>query len=298
MEHDDREIEQLLETTDWESESDPVREQATLARLVGRLDQRRHRMRMVARISCAFAIVMLVIVTGTTWYHWTQPMAAAVQETQSLPLSTARLIEQVSTQTPDTWHALLARATARDPRGLLVSARTVPGTDLLLAELRGGTGYVLLLPGQGVVGIVAAASDSAKITEGFTAVTSSDAPGITAQDLAEARTVASQDTTVARIGSPDNDGLQVASVYQARTPYENDLHQKLYSPFILTTPNGYIRMRRVVAVPLKPQQEGQTLLTALIDIDAHRVVGIVDRADISGVILTDDPGPQVVLSEP
>ncbi|MGB9667016.1 MAG: hypothetical protein ACPL2N_06865 [Candidatus Cryosericum sp.] len=298
MEHDDREIEQLLETTDWESTSDPVREQATLARLVGRLDQRRHRMRMVARISCAFAIVMLVIVTGTTWYHWTQPMAVAVQETQSLPLSAARLIEQVSTQTPDTWHALLAKATARDPRGLFVSARTVTGTDLLRAELRGGTGYVLLLPGQGVVGIVAAACDSAKITEGFTAVTSSDAPGVTAQDLAEARTVASQDTTVARIGSPESDGLQVASVYQATTPYKNNKHAMQYDPFIFSTPRGYVRVRRVVAVPLKPQQEGQTLLTALVDFDAHRVVGIVDTMHVAGVLLTEDAGPQVVFLEP
>lgn len=296
MKRDDRDIEKLLETTDWEPEPDPVREQATLARLVGRLDRRRHRMRLVARISCACTIVMLVMVIGTTWYHWTQPMAVAVQETQSLPLSTARLIEQAPTQTPDTWHALFAKATARDPRGLLVSARTVPRTDLLRAELYGSTGYVLLLPGQGVIGIVAVASDSAKITEGFTAVTSSDAPGITAQDLAAARSVASKDTAVARVGSPNSDGLQIASVYQPTTPYKNDNHAVPYDPFVLSTPSGYVRMRRIVAVTLKPQQENQTLLTALVDIDAHRVVGIVDTTHIAGILLTDDPGPQVVLT--
>jgi hypothetical protein len=255
-------------------------------------------MRLVARISCAFAIVMLVIVTGATWYRWTRPMAVAVQETQSLPLSTGRLIQPASTETPDTWHAVLARATARDPRGLLTSVRTLPGTDLLRAELCGGAGYVLLLPGQGVVGIVAAASDSVKITEGFTAVTSSDAPDITTQDLAAARSIASNDTAVARVGSPHSDGLQIASVYQPTTPYKNDNHAVLYDPFVFSTPYGYVRMRRIVAVTLKPQREGQTLLTALVDIDAHRVVGIVDMTDVAGVLLTEDAGPQVVLSEP
>ncbi len=223
-------------------------------------------------------------------------MAVAVQETQSLPLSATRLIKPASTETPETWHALLARATARDPRGLLTSVHTVPGTDVLRAELWGGTGYLLLLPGRGVVGIVAAAPDSANITKGFTAVTSSDAPGITAQDLAAARSVASNDTTVARVGSPGNDALQVASVYQPTTPYKEDYHMTPYDPFVLSTPNGYVRMRRIVAMTLKPQQKNQTLLTALIDIDAHRVVGIVDTTGISGVILTDDPGPQVALA--
>ncbi|MHB8071097.1 MAG: hypothetical protein ACYDHF_03975 [Candidatus Cryosericum sp.] len=296
MERDDRDIEKLLETTDWEPEPNPVREQTSLARLVGRLDRRRHRMRMVGQVSCACVIVMLVMVTGATWYRWTRPMAVAVQETQSLPLSAARLIQPASTETPDTWQTLLARATAQDPRGLLASVRTVPGTDLLRAELRSGTGYVLLLPGQGVIGIVAAASDSAKITEGFTAVTSSDAPGITTQDLAAARSAASNDSAVARVGSPDNDVLQVASVYQPTTPYKNDNHAVPYDPFVLSTPDGYVRMRRIVAVLLKPQQENQTLLTALVDIDAHRVVGIVDTTHIAGILLTDDPGPQLVLA--
>jgi hypothetical protein len=296
VERDDRDIEKLLETTDWEPEPDPVREQATLARLVGRLDRRRHRMRMVARTSCAFAIVMLIIVTGTIWYRWTQPMAIAVQETQSLPLSAARLIQPASPQTPDTWHALLAKAMAQDPRGLLVSVRSVPGTDLLRAELSDGAGYVLVLPGQGVVGIVAAVSDSARIAEGFTAVTSSDAPGVTAQDLTAAESIASNNTAVACVGSPADSALQVASVYQLTMPYKNDNHAVPYDPFVLSTPNGYVRMQRIVAVTLKPQRENQTLLTALVDIDAHRVVGIVDTTDISGIILTDEPGPQVVLA--
>lgn len=298
MERDDRDIEQLLETTDWEPEPDPVREQASLARLVGRLDRRRHRMRMVARTSCAFAVVMLVMTTGMIWYRWTRPMAVAVQETQSLPLSAARLIQPASTETPETWHALLARATARDPRGLLTSVHTVPGTDVLRAELCGGTGYILLLPGQGVVGIVAAASDSAKITEGFTAVTSGDAPGITGQDLAAARSIASYDAVIAHLGSPADGALQVANVYQLATPYKEDYHATPYDPFDLYVDSSYVRMRRIVAVPLKPQRENQTLLIALVDIDAHRVVGIVDTTHVAGVLLTEDAGPQVVLSEP
>jgi len=298
VERDDRDIERLLETIDWEPEPDPVRQQATLARLVSRLDRRRHTMRVVARTSIAVCIAAIVITTGMTWYRWTQPMVVAVQETQSLPLSAARLIQPASTETPDTWHALLARAMARDPRGLLTSVRTVPGTDVLRAELCGGTGYVLLLPGQGVVGVVAGASESAKITEGFTAVTSSDAPGITAQDIAAARSVASNDTAVARVGSPNSDGLQIASVYQPTTPYKEDYHMTPYDPFVLSTPSGYVRMRRIVAVTLKPQRENQTLLTALVDIDAHRVVGIVDTTHVAGVLLTEDAGPQVVLSEP
>ncbi|MFZ2413633.1 MAG: hypothetical protein WAW16_05375 [Candidatus Cryosericum sp.] len=298
MEHDDRDIEELLETMNWEPEPDAVREQATLARLVGRLYRRRHRIRILARASVALCIALIAVVGGTAWNHGTQPMALAVHETQSFPLSAARLITSASTETPKTWHALLARVTARDPRGLLVSVHIVPGTDLLRAELSDGAGYVLLLPGQGVVGIVAAASEAAKITQGFTAVTSSDVPGITAQDLAAARSIASYDAVVARVGSPDSDGLQIASVYQKTTPYKNDNHMKPYDPFLLSTPSGYVKMQRVVAVPLKPQRGDQTLLTALVDIDAHHVVGIVDMTNISGVVLTDDPGPQVVLSEP
>jgi hypothetical protein len=223
-------------------------------------------------------------------------MAVAVRETQSLPLSTVRLIQPASPQTPDTWHALLARATARDPRGLLTSVHTIPGTDLLRAKLSDGAGYVLVLPGVGVVGIVAPSPRSVQLTQGFTAVTPGDAPGVMAQDLAAAKAVVSNDTAVARVGSPDDGALQVASVYQPTTPYKDDNHMKPYDPFVLSTPNGYVRVRRIVAVPLKPQRKNQTLLTALVDIDAHHVVGIVDTTDVSGLILTDDPGPQVILT--
>lgn len=296
MEHDDQDIEKLLETTDWEPKPDPVREQASFARIVALLDRRRRRMRMVARISCAFAVVILVIVTGTIWYRWTRPMVIAFQETQSLPMSVARLVHSTSAETPGIWHVLLAHVTARDPRGLLTSVRSVPGTDLLRAELSGSTGYVLLLPGRGVVGIAAAASESAKITQGFTAVMSGDAPGVTAQDLAAANSVVSNDTTVARVGSPSNDGLEIASVYQPTIPYKNDNHATSYDPFVFSTPSGYIRMRRIVAITLKPQQENQALLTALVDIDGHHVVGIVDTTHISGVILTENPGPQIALT--
>lgn len=298
MQRDDRDIEKLLEATDWEPESDPVREQASLVRLLDRLDRRRHTMRVVARTSIAVCIAAIMCTTGMTWYNWTQPMVVAVQETQSLPLSAARLVQSASTEVPETWYALLARATARDPRGLLINVRSVPGTDLLRAELSGGAGYVLLLPGQGVVGVVAPSSTSAQLVRGFATVTPGDAPGITVQDLAAAKVIASNDIAVADIGSPADDALQVASVYQLMTPYEHDQHMVPYDPFVLSTPSGYVRMRRIVAVTLKLQRENQTLLTALVDIDAHRVVGIVDTTHIAGILLTEDAGPQVVVSEP
>jgi len=295
VQRDDRDIERLLETTDWESEPDPVREQASLARLVSRLDQRRHRMRVVARTSIAVCITAIVCAAGMTWYRWTGPMVVAVQETRSLPLSAARLVQPTSTETPETWHALLARVTARDPRGLLTRVRTVPGTDLLRAELSGGAGYILLLPGQGVVGVVVPSSQSTRLVQGFTAITPGDAPGVTAQDLAAARSIVSHDVAVCRVGSPADDALQVASVYQLTTPYKENHHAAAYDPFVLFTDSGYVRMRRIVAVPLKPQQENQTPLTALVDIDAHRVVGITDTTHITGILLTEDAGPQVVL---
>lgn len=295
MQTDDRDIERLLETTDWEPEPEPVRAQASLARLLARLDQRRHTMRVVARTSVALCIALIAVIGGAAWYRWTQPMAVAVHETQSLPLSTARLIQPVSTKTPDTWHTLLAEVTARDPRGLLTSVHTVPGTDLLRAELSGGAGYVLLLPGRGVIGIVGPSSKSAQLAQGFTAITPGDAPGVTAHDIAAARSIASYDAAIAHLGSPADGALQVANVYQLATPYKEDYHAAPYDPFDLYVDSSYVRMRRIVAVPLKPQQKSQTLITALVDIDAHRVVGIADTTDISGVILTDDPGPQVVL---
>jgi hypothetical protein len=253
-------------------------------------------MRILARTSVALCIALIAAIAGTAWYRWTQPMAVAVQETQSLPLSAARLIQQASTETPDTWQALLARATARDPRGLLASVRSVPGTDLLRAELSGDAGYILLLPGQGVIGIVAPSSQSARLVWGFTAISPGDAPGVTAQDIAAARSVASNDAVVASVGLPVDNALQVASVYQLTTPYKDDHHMVPYDPFVFSTPNGFVRMRRIVAVTLKPQQQNQTLLTALVDIDAHRVVGIVDTTHIAGILLTEDPGPQVVVA--
>ncbi len=295
MQPDDRDIERLLATTDWEPEPDPVREQATLARLVARLDRRRRRTHLVARASCALAIVLFVTVAGPIWYHWTRPMALAVRVTQSLPLSASRLIPPIKAKIPGTWSSLLAKLTGRDPHGLLANVHCVPGTGLLRAELTGGAGYVLILPGQGVVGIVVPSSTPSELIEGFVAVSPTDAPAITAQDVAAAREVASHDVAVALLGSPTSDALQVASVYQPTTPYRNDNHMKPYDPFILSTSDGYVRMRRIVAVPLKPQRESQTQLTALVDIDAHSIVGIVDATHIVGVILTDDPGPQVVL---
>jgi hypothetical protein len=190
---------------------------------------------------------------------------------------------------------LLACVTARDPRGLLTSVRSVPGTDLLRAELSDGAGYVLVLPGLGVVGIVAPSSKSAQLAQGFTTITPGDAPSVTVHDIAAARSIASYDAVIAHLGSPADGALQVANVYQLATPYKEDHHAAPYDPFDLYVDSTYVRVQRIVAVPLKPKQENQTLLTALVDIDAHRVVGIVDRADISGVILTDGPGPQVVL---
>jgi len=296
MQTDDRDIEQLLETTDWEPAEDHARTEASLARLIVRLDRRRHRMRVLARTSVALCIALTALTAGTAWYDWTRPMVVAVHETQSLPLSAARLVQSTFTETPETWHALLARVTARDPRGLLTSVRTIPGTDLLRAELSGGAGYILLLPGQGVLGVVAPSSKSAQLAQGFVAIIPRGAPGITAQDLAAAKSIASSDADVARVGSPGSDALQVASVYQPTTPYKNDHHAVPYDPFVLSTPSGYVRMRRIVAVPLKLQQENQTPLTALVDIDAHCVVGIVDTTHITGILLTDDPGPQVVLA--
>jgi hypothetical protein len=293
---DDRDVERLLATTDWEPEPDPVHEQASLARLVARLDRRRHRMRVLAQTSVALCVALIVCTAGTTWYHWTRPMAMAVQETQSLPLSATRLIAPIKAKIPGTWSSLLARLAGRDPRGLLASIHSVPGTDLLRAELSGGAGYVLLLPGQGVVGIVAPSSGSSELIQGFVAVAIADAPTVTAEDITAAREVASHDVTVALLGSPTGDPLQVASVYQPTTPYPGGHHMVPYDPFVLNTDNGYVRVRRIVAVPLKAQQESQTRLTALVDVGAHSIVGIVDATHIVGVILTDDPGPQVVLA--
>jgi hypothetical protein len=295
VERDDRDIEKLLETTDWEPEPDPVREQASLVRLLDRLGRRRHTMRVVARTSMALCIALIALTAGTAWYRWTQPMVVAVQETRSFPVGVMRLIQTTSGVPATEWQVFLARALRRDPRGLLASVRSVPGTDLLRAELSGGAGYVLVLLGQGVVGVVAPSSQSAQLVQGFTAITPGDAPGVTAQDIAAARLIASNDAVVAHLGSPADDSLQVAIVYQPTTAYKNDHHMVPYDPFVLSTPSGYVRMRRIVAVFLQLHQEGQTLLTVLVDIDARRVVGIVDTTHVAGILLTEDAGPQVVL---
>jgi CBS domain-containing protein len=298
MQTDDRDIEQLLETTDWEPAEDYARTEASLARLIGRLDQRRHRMHMVARTSCALSIIVLVMVTGMVWYRWTRPMVTAVHETQTIPAGVVRLVPVEVASAPSALQRALASLTGRDPRGLLTSVREVAGTGLLRAELAGGTGHLLLLPGHGVVGIVAPSSKSAQLAQGFTAITPGDAPGVTAHDIAAARSIASYDAVIAHLGSPADGALQVANVYQLATPYKEDYHATPYDPFDLYVDGSYVRMRRIVAVTLKPQRENQTLLTALVDIDGHRVVGIVDTTDVVGIILTNDPGPQVVLSEP
>lgn len=295
MQRDDRDIEKLLETTDWEPEPDPVREQASLVRLLDRLGRRRHTMRVVARTSMALCIALIALTAGTAWYRWTQPMVVAVQETRSFPVGVMRLIQTTSGVPATEWQVFLARATRRDPRGLLASVRSVPGTDLLRAELSGGAGYVLVLLGQGVVGVVAPSSKSAHLVQGFTAIVLGDAPDITAQDIAAAKSIASNDAAVAQVGLPADDALQVASVYQSATPYEHDQHMVSFDPFVLSTPSGYVRMRRIVAVFLQLHQEGQTLLTVLVDIDARRVVGIVDTTHVAGILLTEDAGPQVVL---
>lgn len=296
MERDDQDIEELLETTNWEQEPDPLREQASLARVVARLDRRQHRMHILARTSVAVCIAVIICTTGTTWYHWARPMAVAVQETQSLPVSVMRLVQSTSTKSPGTWHTLLARAAARDPRGLLTDVRTVPGTGILRVELTSGAGYILLLPGHGVVGVVAPSSQSAKHMEGFTAVTPADAPDITAQDVTAAREIVLHDAAVARVGSPTDDTRQVASVYQPTIPWNGQQNMFALDPFVFGTNSGYVHVQRVVAVPLKLQQENQTSLTALVDIDSNSIVGIVDTANITGIILTSDPGPQVVLT--
>jgi hypothetical protein len=252
-------------------------------------------MRVVARTSMALCIALIALTAGTAWYRWTQPMVVAVQETRSFPVGVMRLIQTTSGVPATEWQVFLARALRRDPRGLLASVRSVPGTDLLRAELSGGAGYVLVLLGQGVVGVVAPSSQSAQLVQGFTAITPGDAPGVTAQDIAAARLIASNDAVVAHLGSPADDSLQVAIVYQPTTAYKNDHHMVPYDPFVLSTPSGYVRMRRIVAVFLQLHQEGQTLLTVLVDIDARRVVGIVDTTHVAGILLTEDAGPQVVL---
>jgi len=300
MQTDDRDIEHLLETTDWEPAEDRAHTQASLARLIARLDQRRHRMRMIARTSCALSIIVLVMVTGTVWYRWTRPMVTAVHETQSLPLSAARLVPVATDSVPSALQRALASLTGRDPRGLLTSVCEIPGTRLLRAELAGGTGHLLLLPGHGVVGIVASSSQSSSLTESVVRIAPRDARTLTAQDLATGEEIASRDVSVAALGRVVKAHVMTATVYQHVTPYPGGRQGKPalpYDPTRLDLSSGYVHLHRVVTIPLATGDPHATGLSAVVDIDTQRVIAIVNTTDISGVILTDDPGPQVVLSE-
>jgi len=301
MQTDDRDIEQLLEKTDWQPVADDAHTQASLARLIARLDQRRHRMRVVARTSCVLGIVILVMVAGMEWHRWTRPMVKAVHETQTIPASVVQLSPAGAGSAPSALRRVLASLTGRDPRGLLTSVREVAGTRLLRAELAGGTGYLLLLPGHGIVGIVASSSQSSSLTEGVVRIAPHDAPTLTAQDLATGEEIASRDASVAALGRVVEAHPMTVAVYQRAIPYPGGEQQKPglpYDPTMLYLSSGYVHLRRVVTIPLATGDPRTVGLSALVDIDIQRVISIVDTTTISGVILTDDPGPQVVLSEP
>jgi len=301
MQTDDRDIEQLLEKTDWQPVADDAHTQASLARLIARLDQRRHRMRVVARTSCVLGIVILVMVAGMEWHRWTRPMVKAVHETQTIPASVVQLSPAGAGSAPSALRRVLASLTGRDPRGLLTSVREVAGTRLLRAELAGGTGYLLLLPGHGIVGIVASSSQSSSLTEGVVRIAPHDAPTLTAQDLATGEEIASRDASVAALGRVVEAHPMTVAVYQRAIPYPGGEQQKPglpYDPTMLYLSSGYVHLHRVVTIPLATGDPRTVGLSALVDIDIQRVISIVDTTTISGVILTDDPGPQVVLSEP
>ena len=301
MQTDDRDIEHLLETTDWEPAPNHAHTQASLARLIARLDQRRHRMHMVAQTSCALAIVVLVMVTGTVWYRWTRPMVMAVHETQTIPAGVVRLVPAESDSAPSALQRALASLIGRDPRRLLTDVREVPGTRLLRAELAGGTGHLLLLPGHGIVGIVASSSQLSSLTEGVVRIAPRDARTLTAQDLATGEEIASRDASVAALGRVVEAHPMTAAVYQRVTPYPGGQQQKptlMYDPTTLYLSSGYVHLHRVVTVPIETTGSHTASLSAVVDIDAQRIIAIVDTTGISGVILTDDPGLQVVLSEP
>jgi len=301
MQTDDRDIEHLLETTDWEPAEDRAHTQASLARLIARLDQRRHRMHMVAQTSCALAIVVLVMVTGTVWYRWTRPMVMAVHETQTIPAGVVRLVPVAADSAPSALQRALASLTGRDPRGLLTSVREVAGTSLLRAELADGTGHLLLLPGHGVVGIVASSSQSSSLTEGVVRIAPRDARTLTAQDLATGEEIASRDASVAAVGRVVEAHPMTAAVYQHVIPYPGGQQGKPmlpYDPTMLYLSSGYVHLHRVVTIPLETGDPRAAGLSAVVDIDTQRVVAIVDTVHITGILLTEDTGPQVVLSEP
>ena len=299
MQTDGKDIEHLLETTDWEPAEDDARTEASLARLIARLDQRRHRMHMVAQTSCALAIVVLMMVTGMVWYRWTRPMVTAVHETQTIPAGVVRLVPAESDFAPSAFQRALASLIGRDPRGLLTSVREVLGTRLLRGELAGETGHLLLLPGHGIVGIVASSSQSSSLTEGVVRIAPRDTRTLTAQDLATGEEIASRDVSVAALGRVVKAHPMTATVYQRMTPYPGGQQQKPalpYDPTTLYLSSGYVHLHRVVTVPVETTGSHTASLSAVVDIDTQRVIAIVDTTGISGIILTDDPGPQVVLS--
>jgi hypothetical protein len=299
MQTDDRDIEQLLETTDWEPAPNHAHTQASLARLIARLDRRRHRMHMVAQTSCALAIVVLVMVTGTVWYRWARPMVTAVHETQTIPAGVVHLVPVEADSAPSALQRALASLTGRDPRGLLTSVREVAGTSLLRVELAGGTGHLLLLPGHGIVGIVASSSQSSSLTEGVVRIAPRDARTLTTQDLATGEEIASRDASVAALGRVVKARPMTAAVYQRITPYLGGEQQKPglpYDPTTLYLSSGYVHLHRVVMIPLATGDQRATGLSAVVDIDTQRVIAIVDTTHIAGILLTEDAGPQVVLA--
>jgi hypothetical protein len=167
--------------------------------------------------------------------------------------------------------------------------------------LAGGTGYLLLLPGHGIVGIIASSSQSSSLTEGVVCIAPHDAPTLTAQDLATGEEIASRDASVAALGRLVEAHPMTVAVYQRAIPYPGGQQQKPglpYDPTMLYLSSGYVHLHRVVTIPLATGDPRTVGLSALVDIDIQRVISIVDTTGISGVILTDDPGPQVVLSEP
>ena len=228
-------------------------------------------------------------------------MVTAVHETQTIPAGVVRLVPVEADSVPSALQRALASLTGRDPRRLLTSVREVAGTGLLRAELAGGTGHLLLLPGHGVVGIVASSPQSSSLTEGVVLIAPRDARTLTAQDLATGEEIASRDASVAALGRVVKARPMTAAVYQHVIPYPGGQQQKpalMYDPSTLYLSSGYVHLHRVVTVPIETTGSHTTSLSAVVDIDTQRVITIVDTTGMSGVILTDDPGLQVVLSDP
>ena len=184
---------------------------------------------------------------------------------------------------------------------MATAVREVLGIKLLRAELAGGTGHLLLLPGQGIVGIVASSSQSSSLTEGVVRTSPRDARTLTAQDLATGEEIASRDVSVVALGRVFKAHVMTATVYQHVTPYPGGQQQKPGLPYDSTTlylSSGFVQLHRVVTVPVETTGSHTASLSAVVDIDAQRIITIVDTTGISSIILTNDPGPQVVLSDP